>query len=146
MTRGQRAVERFNSGWNCAQSVLWAFHEDLHLPAQLASRIACGFGGGMARRQEVCGAVTGGVLVLGMRHGQGEERDSAAVETTYAKTQEFFRRFEARCGSCKCRELLAGCDLMSAEGRQKMKDDLKQRICVPCVETAVAILEALEDE
>jgi len=72
-TRSDRATEMFLSGYNCAQSVLWSFSDEVRLDPDTALRIACGFGAGMARRQEVCGAVTGGIMVLGLRLGRGEK-------------------------------------------------------------------------
>ena len=65
------AVDKFLSGYNCAQSVLYAFREEIGLGDDMALKIACGLGAGMGRKQEVCGAVTGGILVLGLRHGRG---------------------------------------------------------------------------
>jgi len=141
-TRSDIATEKFLSGYNCAQSVLWSFAEDLRLDPETALKIACGFGAGMARRQEVCGAVTGGIMVLGLRHGRGERQDRTATEETYARTQELMRRFEAKHGTCNCRQLLDGCDLTTEEGRKAFKErDLHNRICKGYVQTVVAILE-----
>jgi len=141
-TRAERAVGRFHSEWNCAQSVLWAFHDELGLAPDLASRIATGFGAGMARRQEVCGALSGGIMVLGLRHGRGEGQGKQATEEAYAKVEELLLRFETLFGACSCRELVEGCDLATAEGRQAFKDrDLKNRVCTRCVAAVVEILE-----
>lgn len=146
-TRSEAATEKFLLGYNCAQSVLWSFSEDIGLAPDTALRIACGFGAGMARRQEVCGAVTGGIMVLGLRHGRGERQDRAATEETYARTQELIRRFEARHDTCNCRQLLEGCDLATEEGRQAFKErDLLNRTCKVCVQTVVAILEEMTKE
>ena len=143
-TRADRATEKFLSGYNCAQSVLWSFSEEVRLDSETALKIACGFGAGMARRQEVCGAVTGGIMVLGLRHGRGEKQDRTATEETYARTQELMRRFEARHGTCNCRQLLDGCDLATEEGRKTFKDrDLINRTCKVCVQTVIAILEEM---
>ncbi len=53
----ETASEKFLSGFNCAQSVLWTFAPRLGLDPDTALKIACGFGAGMGRREEVCGAV-----------------------------------------------------------------------------------------
>lgn len=143
-TRSDMATEKFLSGYNCAQSILWSFSQELRLDAESALKISCGFGAGMARRQEMCGAVTGGIMVLGLRHGRGENQDRTATEETYAKVQELICRFEARHGTCNCRQLLDGCDLATDEGRKAVKDrDLLNRTCKPCVQTVVAILEEM---
>ncbi len=141
-TRSDKATEKFLAGYNCAQSVLWAFADELRMEPETALKIACGFGAGMARRQETCGAVAGGIMVLGLRHGRGEGQDRAATEDTYARTQELMRRFEDDHGTCACRALLGGCDLTTDEGRKLFKDrDLLNATCKPCVRTVVAILE-----
>lgn len=62
------AMQKFLAGYNCAQSVLYAFAPDLGLDGETALKVATGLGAGMARRGEVCGAVTGGILVLGLKY------------------------------------------------------------------------------
>lgn len=144
-TRIERATEKFLSGYNCAQSVLWAFSRSIGLHPETALKIACGFGAGMARRQEVCGAVSGAIMVLGLRHGRGEGQDRMATEETYSKVLELMRRFEARHGTCSCRVLTQGYDLMTDEGRKAFVDrDLLNTVCRPCVQTAVEILEEID--
>ena len=138
----ESATEKFRSGYNCAQSVLWTFASQLNLDPDAALKIACGLGAGMGRRQEVCGAVTGGILALGLKYGRGEAQDRTATEETYAKTQALMRRFEAARGSCNCRQLLGGCDLTTEAGRAAFKgNDLLNTMCVPCVGTVCDILE-----
>ncbi len=142
ISTAETASEKFLSGYNCAQSVLWTFAPRINIVPDAALKIACGFGAGMGRRQEVCGAVTGGTLVLGLKFGRGEAQDRTATEATYAKTQELMRRFEAAHGSCICRQLLGGCDLTTEAGRAAFKDkDLLNTTCVPCVRTVCDILE-----
>ena len=146
-TSSDRATEKFLSGYNCAQSVLWSFSEEVGLEPETALKISCGFGAGIARRQETCGAVTGGIMVLGLRHGRGENQDRTATEETYAKAGELMRRFEARHGTCNCRQLLDGCDLATDEGRRAFKDrDHLNRTCRACVKTVVEILEEMGSE
>ncbi|MDP6546048.1 MAG: C-GCAxxG-C-C family protein [Phycisphaerae bacterium] len=143
-TLSERAAEKFVSGCNCAQAVVWPFCDEIGLEADAAMRIACGFGGGIAKRQEVCGAVTGGIMVLGMILGEGKEQDRSTTEETYAKGAEFISRFESEHGSYNCLELLDGCDLNTEEGRKRVKDrDLRNETCKACVQTAVEILEEM---
>jgi C_GCAxxG_C_C family probable redox protein len=78
-TRTEIATARFLSGYNCAQAVLDAFRDETGLDEDLALKIATGLGAGMGRKQEVCGAVTGGILVLGLRHGRGRADDRSAT-------------------------------------------------------------------
>ena len=69
MTKSERAEELFRSGMNCSQSVFCAFADEFGMDAETAAKVACGLGGGVGRMREVCGAVTGASLVLGMRGG-----------------------------------------------------------------------------
>jgi C_GCAxxG_C_C family probable redox protein len=143
-TKIEIATEKFQAGFNCAQSVLFAFAPDLGLDTDTALKVSTGFGGGMARQGEVCGAVTGGIMVLGLKFGRGGQMDSPAKEQTYQKTLELTSRFEKRHGSCLCHELLHGCDLRVAEGKTRFKEqDLQHKICVGCVQTAVETVEEL---
>jgi C_GCAxxG_C_C family probable redox protein len=143
-TKREVAVERFRAGYNCAQAVLYAYGPELGLAAETALKVATGLGAGMGRRGEVCGAVTGGILALGLRHGRGGQQDRSATEQTYQKTQELMTRFEERQGSCLCRVLLDGCDLRTAEGQQYFKEhDLLHKRCLGCVQTVVDELAAM---
>ena len=104
-----------------------------------------GLGAGMGRKQEVCGAVTGGILVLGLRHGRGARDDHSATELTYLRTRELMQRFSAKHGSCLCRQLLQGYDLATQEGLQRAKaDGVINKVCRSCVQTVVEILESMK--
>jgi len=144
-TRTDVATTRFLSGYNCAQAVLDAFRDEAALDEDLALKIATGLGAGMGRKQEVCGAVTGGILVLGLQHGRGSTDDHSATEQTYSRTRELMDRFTAQHGSCLCRELLQGYDLGTEEGLRRAKaDDMLNKVCRPCVQTVVEILEKMK--
>jgi C_GCAxxG_C_C family probable redox protein len=142
MDRAEQAVAKFASGYNCAQSVLSSFCDDVGLDKDKALRIACGFGAGMGRKEEVCGAVTGGIMVIGAKYGRGENEDRSATETAYAKIREFMDRFSQRHGTYICRELLNGCELTTEEGQKAfMSNDYLNKVCKVCVKDAVEILE-----
>jgi C_GCAxxG_C_C family probable redox protein len=122
--------------------VLYAFREEGDLSEETALKIACGLGAGMARKEEVCGAVTGGILVLGMRYGRGSKDDRSAQELTYAKTQALMDLFSEIHGTVICRKLLNGCELTTEEGQKHFKEnDLLNKLCVPCVQSIAMILE-----
>jgi len=143
-TKGEIAAAKFLEGYNCAQSVLYSFCDDLRFDKNTALRMACGFGGGMGRKGEVCGAVTGGILVIGAKYGRGEKDDRAVAAMTYAKTREFMDQFAQKQGTFLCRRLLDGCELTTEEGLKHFKEnDLLNKICVPCVRSAVEILEQI---
>ncbi|MEN6637927.1 MAG: C-GCAxxG-C-C family protein [Smithella sp.] len=143
-THSDAADTKFLEGYNCAQSVLFSFCEELGLDADTALKISCGFGGGMGRMGEICGAVSGGILVLGLKYGRGKSDQRAQTDVAYAEVREFMKRFSAKHGSCYCRELLSGCNLATLEGQVYFKDnECLNLICRPCVRDAAAIVEDL---
>jgi C_GCAxxG_C_C family probable redox protein len=145
MTRTEQAVSKMMEGYNCAQAVLFSFCEDLQIDKNLALKMACGFGAGMGRKEEVCGAVTGGIIVIGARHGRGEKDDRTATEITYRRTRDLMDKFVGKHGTFICRRLLHDCDLITEKGQKIFKDnDLSIKVCVPCVQSVVEILEHIK--
>jgi C_GCAxxG_C_C family probable redox protein len=132
----QNASKKFLAGYNCAQAVLHASCDRLQFDKDLALRLATGFGAGMGREGETCGAVSGGILAISLRYGRADADDKSKTEETYAKTREFLNRFKERQGSVLCRELIK-CDLRTADGQKYFKEnDLLHKVCVGCVQTA----------
>jgi C_GCAxxG_C_C family probable redox protein len=144
MEKSQIATDKFSEGYNCAQSVFYCFCDDLGFDKNTALKLATGFGGGMGRKEEVCGAVTGGIIVLGAKYGRGENDDRTATDLTYQKTRELMDRFAAKHGTFMCRQLLGGCELMTEAGQKQFKEnDMLNKVCKPCVDSAVEILEEI---
>ena len=140
MDKAQQAADIHVGGFNCAQSVFSVFSEDYGLSEALALKIAGGLGGGV-RCGEVCGALTGGALVIGLNCGQTEPGDLQAKEYCGKETSEFVRRFRERNGNIICRELL-GIDISVGDNRAKAKElGLFATICDKAIRSAVEILE-----
>ena len=99
MEYGKEAVRLHCEGCNCCQAVLMSSCEQFGLTKEQAYRLAAFFGAGM-RSGEVCGAVTGALMALGLRYGDENNRQCG-------KSQEFMRAFKQEYDSCLCRELLA---------------------------------------
>lgn len=132
--RVEKAEKLFMSGCNCSQAVFAAFADELGLDEELAKRIACGLGGGVGRMREVCGAVSGAALVLGMRHGP----DKTAA---YPAIQEFCAKFKQECGSIVCRELLAGTGATQGGAPEaRTPEYYRKRPCVELVKLAAQML------
>ena len=106
MDRSQLAREYFLNGANCAQAVLCAFAQECQLNETEAMRLASGFGGGMGRMREVCGAVSGMILVANILCGNGDKSDKKAKDAHYALIQKLAGKFREQNGSIICRELL----------------------------------------
>lgn len=142
MNRIETAVSRFAEGFNCSQAVLAAYAKDLGLNEKTALKIAAGFGGGMGRMAETCGAVSGALMVLGMKYG-GTTPDRQVKERVYQQVREFAARFAARCGSLVCHDLL-DCDISTAEGQKRAGEQgLVTTRCPQFVRGTVEILEEL---
>jgi C_GCAxxG_C_C family probable redox protein len=141
VTKQEEAASLFNDGFNCAQSVLAAFSQDHGLDREKALRLAGSFGGGMARMGETCGAVTGALMVLGLRHGMTQKEAPQTKENNYSEVLKFVDEFKARYGSIRCRDLL-GCEISTMAGRQKASDQkLFSTLCPKLVGGVVEILE-----
>jgi len=143
MNRSQHAGELFLSGYNCAQSVLLSFADDLKFSKELAQKMAAGFGGGMGKQQETCGAVTGAIMVLGLLKGEEVNNNDELKAAAYGSVKELSRDFIAAYKTTQCRELI-GCDLNTPEGSEKFKEEkIMENVCAPCVRKAVEIVENL---
>lgn len=143
MSKTEIAVATFKDGFSCTQAVLSTLSPDLGLDRETALRVAGAFGGGMARMGLTCGAVTGSMMVIGLKYGQVKEGDSQAKDKTYALVRRFVEEFKARNGSIVCRELL-GYDISTPEGMQMIKEKgLTTSLCPKLVRDAVEILEQL---
>ena len=141
--RALLAEQKFDDGFNCAQSVVFAFQDILPTDGDLLLRFASGFGAGMARNEEVCGAVSGGILVLGARHGS-DDTGKNAKETAYTKVNALMDGFAKSQGSYICRQLLHGIDLKTEAGQQAMKDgQFRNSVCKVCVKKSVSLVQEL---
>ena len=143
------AIDHFSSGFNCAQSVLAVFCEKYGLDKDTALKMCSGLGCGV-RFGEICGAVSGSVLVIGLKYGQDKPENKTAKDDCYAKTIEFINLFRTNNGAVVCRDIL-GFDLsIQEEYDQVLKKNLFNTTCVDMVRSAVTLLEALgyaaEDE
>jgi len=136
------AIAKFDQGCNCAQSVLSAFAAPYGLDEKTALKLASPFGGGVARRGHICGAVTGGLLALGLARGASTVEEK---EEIYLLGQEFLLRFEARHQTILCRDLI-GIDISQPEERRKAREaGIIETRCRVFVRDAVEIAQQLLD-
>ena len=106
MDHGMYAAELFLKGYNCAQSVMVAFCDVTGLEEDFAARMASSFGGGMGRMREVCGAVSGMLMVVGLLYGYETPGDDVRKKELYCIVQELSGKFREEVGSIVCREIL----------------------------------------
>ncbi len=143
MDEKQIALETFGSGYNCAQAVYSAFSEQLGLSREFALKSATGFGAGMGRRQHVCGAVSGAVMVLSMLYGRGESEPKEQGAEAYRIVRSFLAEFEKANKTIICKDLLDGCELLTDEGQARFEAENMRGWCTGYVESAVEILKKM---
>ncbi len=106
MDHGTKAAELFLAGYNCSQAVLAAFCDVTGLQEEMAVKLASSFGGGIGRMREVCGAVSGMLMVAGILYGDDTVGNDAGKREHYARVQELAGKFREKTGSIICREIL----------------------------------------
>ncbi len=140
MDHGTYAAELFMQGYNCAQAVAVAFAEELGMTKDQAARMASSFGGGMGRMREVCGAVSGMLLVAGLLYGYETPGDDRAKRDHYRLVQDLAGRFREKTGSIVCREILKN-PPSDPDPTPRTADFYQKRPCARLVALAAAILE-----
>ena len=137
------AIQSFQSGMNCAQSVVTAYADRLNFDPDLAAGLSCGFGGGMGRLQQTCGALTGAFMVLGIHNSRLFSDRVELKNRTYTQVREINEKFAQSQGATDCRSLL-GCDLQTDEGMQFHKDTNQSKmICEKCIAASIEILDEI---
>ena len=143
MTRAEAAWAAMRDDFSCAQAVFATFAREMGVDQELALRAAGTLGGGVSRMGETCVAVSGALMVVGLRHGMTRPRDTSQKDRAYAAGQAFTAEFVRRFDSTRCKELLS-VDLSQPGGLDQAKrDGLFETRCPLFVEVAVQILEAL---
>lgn len=143
----ESAVHYFKDDYLCSQSILMAFASRVGMEIPQAARIAAPFGAGMSRKGWTCGAVSGALMVIGLRFGHEQGTDLENKEKMYQKSQAFMAQFEEKHGTVVCRELL-GHDLDQAGALEIIQEEgLFESRCPYFVRDAAEILlEILEPE
>lgn len=131
------AEELFKEGFVCSQAVFAAFSDMFGVDKNNALRLASGFGAGIARKQEVCGAVSGAIMLIGMKYGKTSGKDLEAHEKTYEVVDCFCSKFIERNKSINCYELL-GCDISTANANGLIK-----KLCPKYVKDSAEIISEL---
>ncbi|HEY3365929.1 MAG TPA: C-GCAxxG-C-C family protein [Symbiobacteriaceae bacterium] len=140
MSKVQEAVTRFQ-GCNCAQSIISTYGPEVGMDKQKALQLAVAFGNGMGMG-ETCGAVSGALMVLGLRHAGDDPCAKEAKGQARQRAQAFAQSFAAVHGTVRC-SALVGCDMGTAEGyEQARSQNLFGTLCPKFVQTAAELLEA----
>jgi len=141
----EQTVACFKEGFNCTQAVLSTYGPQFGLDRENAVKIAKAFGSGMGMGG-TCGAVTGALMVIGLKHARLKGRSLFSKDRTEEIAREFVARFKARNETTECRELL-GCDLGTPEGIKTAKKEKHfKKHCPKFVQDAAEILEEILEE
>lgn len=138
--KGTIAAEYFLNGCNCAQSVLMAFVKDFGLDEKTALKMASVFGGGMGGQREVCGALSGMYMALGLKYGSVDPTDSSQKKKLYDQTKDLSAKFTEIHSSIICRDLLK---TLASDSSPKQRDAkyYKERPCARFVADAARLLQ-----
>lgn len=141
--KARKAREYFLQGYNCSQSVLAAWCEELGLDMNTALRISACFGGGMGRLREVCGACSGAFMVIGLKYGYTEGKDFKTKSENYAMVQKFAARFKEENGfdSIICREMLGLNGASDPTPEKRTEQYYKKRPCPDMIALASGLLD-----
>ena len=154
MTKGDKAKELFEKGYNCCQSVVAAFADepwfvDSGLTLETACKLASSFGGGMGRLREVCGAVSGMFMISGLAQGYADTQ-SPDKANHYQRIQDLAAAFKKENGSIICRQLLGldnpeqktvSGDAFVSTPEKRTSEYYKKRPCGELCKIAADILE-----
>jgi len=144
MDRSEKALEYFDNKFNCAQSVLVSFTDELGMSEDDLLRVACAFGGGIGRQQLTCGAVTGAAMALGLKFGKGKSDADEKKLFTYETTVELFDEFIKLHGSSECFTLLDELNIRDEKEYNRITEQNLFHInCRKYVSDAVVIVEKL---
>lgn len=145
MDHGLKAAELFLSGYNCAQAVAVAFTDVTGLTEAQAAKMASAFGGGMGRMREVCGAVSGMLMVLSYVYGYDTPGDDVSKKRLYGQVQALAAGFRAENGSIICREILKN-PPSDPNPTPRTAEFYAKRPCAKMVMTAARLLEQFMEE
>jgi C_GCAxxG_C_C family probable redox protein len=136
-------VKRFGCDCNCAQTVLLTYGIPEGVDEKTILRIATAFGSGVAEQGEVCGAVAGAIMAIGLKHGRTKRGDQEAAIKAYDLAGKFIEKFKERNKSIRCKDLL-GYDISTPQGIKIAQEmQLAGELCPGFVKDAAEILEEL---
>ena len=142
MDRKIKAVEKFLNGTACSQAILSEYATLFGLSSETAMKIAAGFAGGM-RKANICGAITGAYMTLGLKYSGPNCEESTGRREVYQSIAEFTTEFEKIHGTILCKELL-GCDISTPEGMKiAQAQELFKKVCPKFLNDAADLLEKI---
>ncbi|MFX0170291.1 MAG: C-GCAxxG-C-C family protein [Candidatus Hodarchaeota archaeon] len=143
MKKVSEAVSMVEGDFNCSQAIFSTYGpENVNIDRELCLKIAENFGGGIGYLGNVCGAVTGAVMVIGASYGRVKPGDYEAKAKTNNLTNKFIQQFKARNNTIICKELI-DFDISTKEKREQAREQGIFENCPNYVKDAAEILEEL---
>ena len=144
MSVSEKAVVLMKSGYLCSQSVFATLSEELGLERKLALKISTGLGAGIACQGDICGAVSGAILAIGLKHGNHEGlSDADSQGKTVFLTQELIERIIAKHGCYTCKDL-TGLDFTKPESIKLAEElEIGEKICFNVIRDTIQIVEEI---
>lgn len=137
------ATQMFDDGYSCSQALLCAFAPRYGLDKDKALKLASPFGGGIAGQGLSCGAMTGGIMVLGLHGGRTDPDDTETKDRNTALVKEFMDRYKKENGAYYCNDL-TGVDISDPVAREAAKEaGVYQEVCPNLVRFAARLVQEL---
>lgn len=137
-----KADNYFKNGFNCSQALFATFADEFGLSEEMALKIGTQFGGG-ARKGEMCGAVSGALMVLGLKYGHYHYNAFDEKAKAYKIAEDFMNRFIEINGTVVCKELL-GYNVSKPDDKAIIKEkELFKTICPKMIRCATEIVEQI---
>jgi C_GCAxxG_C_C family probable redox protein len=143
MDRKQKAYDLFFDSYNCAQAVVGAFSDMLNIDREYLLNLSIAFGGGFARTRNICGAVSGMGIVVGLIRANGKQ-DAQDKATVYQDVQKLVDEFKKKNASDNCGELLKNVDNL-VEGYTPQIRDSTYYATRPCIKFVLDAVEILDN-
>lgn len=143
MSSSDKAALLMKNGFLCSQSVFAILSEELGIEHNLALKLATGLGAGIAGQGDICGAVSGAILAIGLKHGNHEASDVDSRNKTFFLSQELIQRIKAKHGCYTCKGL-TGIDFTRPEGAKLAQESgVMEKVCFKVIKDTVQIVEEI---
>ncbi|HOO80005.1 MAG TPA: C-GCAxxG-C-C family protein [Lachnospiraceae bacterium] len=143
-SRVDDAVQMFEEGYNCCQSVFTTYADLFGVPRELALKISSPMGAGIGRMREVCGTVCAMSMLAGLKMGNTDPLNQQGKTAIYEKVQEMANCFKESQGTIICRERLKGIALEKGVAPElRTAQYYQRRPCSKIVANAAAIVEEM---
>ncbi|TXT61015.1 MAG: hypothetical protein BAJALOKI3v1_830005 [Promethearchaeota archaeon] len=143
MSEVEKAVYLYKKGFRPAQAIVSVYGVRYGMDRDAVLKLAAPFGDGVRSTGNVCGAVIGAIMVLGLKYGNSKPSEYSKKENIDEIVNDFIEKFESMNESIKCDELI-GCNLSTEEGKNKAtQENLLMNKCPKFVNDAAKILEEM---